>query len=59
MRIVGIRIPLVADMEENQKVVPEFWKKALENNYLPKIIELSAAYLYPAFLFLDKESDAR
>lgn len=41
MRIVGIRIPLVADMEENQKVVPEFWKKALENNYLPKIIELA------------------
>lgn len=41
MRIVGIRIPLVADMEENQKVVPEFWKKALENNYLPKIIELT------------------
>lgn len=41
MRIVGIRIPLVADMEENQKVVPELWKKALENNYLPKIIELT------------------
>lgn len=41
MRIVGIRIPLVADMEENQKVVPEFWKKTLENNYLPKIIELT------------------
>ena len=41
MRIGGIRIPLVADMEENQKVVPEFWKKALENNYLPKIIELT------------------
>lgn len=41
MRIVGIRIPLVADMEENQKVVPEFWKKALENNYLTKIIELA------------------
>lgn len=41
MRIVGIRIPLVADMEENQKVVPEFWKKALENNYLPKIIKLT------------------
>lgn len=41
MRIVGIRIPLVADMEENQKVVPGFWKKALENNYLPKIIELT------------------
>lgn len=41
MRIVGIRIPLVANMEENQKVVPEFWKKALENNYLPKIIELT------------------
>ena len=40
MRIVGIRIPLVADMEENQKVVPEFWKDTLENNQLSKIIEL-------------------
>lgn len=41
MRIVGIRIPLVADMEENQKVVPEFWKDTLENNHLPKILELA------------------
>lgn len=40
MRVVGIRIPLVADMEENQKVVPEFWKDTLENNQLSKIIEL-------------------
>ena len=41
MRIVGIRIPLVADMEENQKVVPEFWKDTLENNHLPKILEIA------------------
>lgn len=41
MRIVGIRIPLVADMEENQKIVPEFWKDTLENNHLPKILELA------------------
>lgn len=41
MRIVGIRIPLVANMEENQKIVPGFWKDILENNQLPKIAKLT------------------
>lgn len=41
MRIVGIRIPLVSDMDENQKIVPEFWRDTLENDYLPKIVELA------------------
>lgn len=29
MRIVGIRIPLTEDMEENKKLVPPFWSKTL------------------------------
>lgn len=30
IRIVGIRIPLTFDMEENKKIVPPFWSKALK-----------------------------
>lgn len=41
MRIVGVRIPLVTDMEENQKVVPEFWKDTLISDRLSQIVKLT------------------
>lgn len=41
MRIVGIRIPLTEDMEENQKLVPPFWNRALQDNQFTEICELS------------------
>ena len=41
MRIVGVRIPLVTDMEENQKVVPEFWKDTLISDCLSQIVKLT------------------
>ena len=40
MRIVGVRIPLTEDMEENQKVVPEFWDATLKGNLFPEICKL-------------------
>jgi AraC family transcriptional regulator len=41
IRIVGIRIPLTLDMEENKKLVPPFWSKALKNSQFPEICNLS------------------
>lgn len=41
MRIVGVRIPLVTDMEENQKIVPEFWKDTLISDRLSQILKLT------------------
>ncbi|WMM26237.1 AraC family transcriptional regulator [Tissierella sp. MB52-C2] len=41
MRIVGIRIPLTEDMEENQKLVPPFWNRALQDNRFAEVCELS------------------
>ena len=41
IRIVGIRIPLTFDMEENKKIVPPFWSKALKSSQFPKICSLS------------------
>jgi len=41
MRIVGIRIPMTEDMEENRKVVPDFWKETLAGNHFPEICKLS------------------
>ena len=41
MRIVGIRIPLTLDMEENIKLVPPFWSKALRSSQFPEICNLS------------------
>lgn len=41
MRIVGIRMPLTEDMEENQKVVPDFWEKTLAGSLFPEICNLS------------------
>ena len=41
MRIVGIRIPLTLDMEENKKDVPPFWEKTLKSSQFPEICHLS------------------
>lgn len=41
MRIVGIRIPLTESMEENQKIVPNFWNDTLQSDEFHKICELS------------------
>lgn len=41
MRIVGIRIPLTLDMEENQKRVPPFWEKTLKSSQFSEICNLS------------------
>ncbi len=41
LRIVGIRIPLTCDMEENLKIVPGFWKSTLQENQFGKICGLS------------------
>lgn len=40
-RIVGIRIPLTLDMEENKKLVPPFWSKAVKSSQFPEICNLS------------------
>ena len=41
MRIVGIRIPLTEDMEENKKLVPPFWSQTLQNGQFTEICKLS------------------
>jgi AraC family transcriptional regulator len=41
MRIVGIRIPLTEEMEENQKIVPTFWNMTLKDNRFAEICTLS------------------
>lgn len=41
MRIVGIRIPLTLDMEENKKNVPPFWEKTLKSSKFSEICNLS------------------
>jgi AraC family transcriptional regulator len=41
MRIVGIRIPLTEDMEENQKLVPPFWNGTLQGSRFTEICRLS------------------
>lgn len=41
LRIVGIRIPLTSDMDENMRIVPEFWKAALQENQFSEICRLS------------------
>lgn len=43
MRIVGIRTPLVEDMEENHRNVPGFWKDTLQGVEFPTICGLSTA----------------
>ena len=41
LHIVGIRISMVEDMEENLRIVPEFWKAAWQGNQLSEICKLS------------------
>ncbi len=41
MRIVGIRIPLTEDMEENKKLVPPFWNRVLQSSRFEEICKLS------------------
>ena len=41
LHIVGIRIPMVEDMEENLRIVPDFWKAALQGNQYSEICKLS------------------
>ena len=41
MRMVGGRIPLSTDMEENYRIIPEFWKSVLSSNLFSEIWVLS------------------
>ena len=41
LRIVGIRIPLTSDMEDNLRIVPEFWKALLQGKQFLEICSLS------------------
>ena len=41
LRIVGIRIPLTSDMEDNLRIVPEFWKASLQGKQFLEICSLS------------------
>ena len=34
MQIVGVRLPLTSDMENNQKKVPPFWETFLYDNHI-------------------------
>lgn len=43
MRIVGIRTPLVEDMEENRRNVPDFWNRTLDETEFLQICDLSIA----------------
>lgn len=55
MRMVGIRIPLIENMDENQQIVPEFWNDAFKSSkflllhgWCLKIMDNSKS-LYKAF----------
>ena len=41
LHIVGIRIPLTCDMEENLKIVPNFWRTTLQGKQFTEICRLS------------------
>lgn len=41
MRMVGVRIPLVEDMEENYRIIPDFWASVLSNGMFSEICGLS------------------
>ncbi|KAI4447799.1 hypothetical protein C823_002318 [Eubacterium plexicaudatum ASF492] len=41
LHIVGIRIPLVCDPEENLRIVPDFWKATLQGNQFSELCKLS------------------
>ncbi|WDV46982.1 AraC family transcriptional regulator [Clostridiaceae bacterium M8S5] len=40
MRVVGVRVQLQNDMEQNQKIVPMLWDEVLNNNRFEEICEL-------------------
>ena len=39
--IAGMRIPITENMEENFKIVPDFWKSALQENQFAKLYRLA------------------
>ena len=41
MRVVGIRLPLTEDMEENQRTVPRFWEETLKKKQFSQICMMS------------------
>ncbi len=41
MSLIGAGIPLTGDMEENQRIVPEFWEESRKNGILEKLCQLS------------------
>lgn len=41
IRMVGVRIPLSEDMENNQKIVPPFWEKVSHGRQFPIICSLA------------------
>lgn len=41
LRIVGVRVPMVEDMEENMRIVPDFWKATLQGNQFSELCRLS------------------
>ena len=40
MRFVGICTPMIEDMEENQRIVPEFWEHTLSNNQFMQLCQM-------------------
>lgn len=40
-RIVGVRIPMVEDMEENLRIVPDFWKATVPGKQFSRICRLA------------------
>ncbi len=41
LRIVGVRIPMVEEMEENLRIVPGFWKAMVPGNQFSRICRLA------------------
>ena len=41
MRIAGIRMPITADMEESQKIIPKFWETTMGLGVFDQIVKLS------------------
>jgi len=41
LHIVGIRIPMVEDVEENLNIVPDFWKNTLQKSQFSELCNLS------------------
>ncbi|MBC2396855.1 AraC family transcriptional regulator [Clostridium tetanomorphum] len=41
IRIVGVRVPLKEDLEQNFKIVPTFWDKTLKSNSFSRICKLT------------------